>query len=110
MRKPRCRSPVTSITSVAANLPIASATNPLYQARRAASSCASRSLPAASAAARTFLYVSASAGLANLLPGAGTPPPGRYTRAELVQCSRNRSATDPMDQLMLGIRANPDSA
>ena len=43
VRKPRCRSPVTSITSVVAKRPIASATNPSYQARRAASSCTSRS-------------------------------------------------------------------
>jgi len=101
---------VTSIASVAAKRLTASATNPSYQARRAASICSSRSSLAASASRRIRLYVAARTGLANRLPGAGTPPPGRYTCAEVVQCSRNRSATLAMPQLIAGTSGYPDSA
>ena len=51
--KPRCRRPVTSRTALPRQKrSIASATKPWYQARRAASICASRSPPALSASSR----------------------------------------------------------
>jgi len=54
--RPRCRHPVTSmISALAVNASMASATNPSYQARLAASICASLSAPAASASARIRL-------------------------------------------------------
>ena len=69
------RLPESSMAAVVAqNFSMASATNPLDQAARAASICFTRSPPAALASVSTRLYISAIFTLRNRLPGCGALP------------------------------------
>ena len=99
--------PESSIHSLAENVSIASATNPSYQALRAASSCASRSAPAASASASSRRYVSASAGWRSRSPGAGA---GSQRSAEVGQWSRNSGSQYAIVPATRGCTGCPSAA
>ena len=89
MSRPAWSRPVASRTGVAMNSSIASATNPRYQAARAASICASRVGPTASAS--SLRQVAARAGSRCVV--VGTRPSGSHVAAELGQCSRRCCST-----------------
>ncbi len=106
MSRPAWSRPVASRTGAATNRSISSATNPRYQASRAASICASRVGP--TAAASSLRHVAARSGSRWLV--VGTRPSGSHVAAELGQCSRKWCSTAAIADGTGGISGKPFSA